>query len=117
VPTGRWFDAVVVDAFDGVLVIGRIRHRSGPVVEDQVADVVTWLVPVGTARAWRLAGVRVLGRGDEIRLPPPGWRGAIQWLVEPPAVGDCLTGAELLHTTLTRVLGERRRWNAEGRRG
>ncbi|MEO3751939.1 hypothetical protein [Streptomyces sp. B6B3] len=116
-PTGRWFDAVVVDAFDGVLAIGRIQHRSGPVVEDQVADAVTWLVPVGTASAWRLAGVRVVGRGHEIHVPSPGWHGVVQWLIEPPAVGDCLTGPELLHDALTRVLGERRRWDAEGRRG
>ncbi len=82
-PCGRWFDAV--------LAIGRMQHRSGPVIEDQVQDAVTWLVPVGTADAWDLPGVQVLGHGHEIRVPPPGWRGAIQWLMEPPAVGDCLT--------------------------
>ncbi len=105
VPCARWFDAVLVGAFDAVLAIGRMRHRSGPVIEDQVEDAVTWLVPVGTADAWRLSGVRVLGRGHEIRVPSPGWHGVIRWLVEPPAVGDCLTRPELLHDTLREARG------------
>ncbi|MEO3749493.1 hypothetical protein [Streptomyces sp. B6B3] len=100
VPCARWFDAVCVDAFDAVPAIRRMGHRSGPAIEDQAEDLVTWLVPVGAADGWRLAGVRVLGRGQEIRVPPPGWRGAIQWLVEPPAVGDCLTSPLLLHDAL-----------------
>ncbi len=78
-------------------------HRSGPVIEDQIEDVVTWLVPVDAAHAWRLAGVTVLGAGRELRVPPPHWSGAIRWLLEPPAVGDCLTRPEFLHTSLITV--------------
>ncbi|MEO3749210.1 hypothetical protein [Streptomyces sp. B6B3] len=100
VPCGRYFDAVLVDAFDAVRALARIRHRSGPVIEDQIADAVTWFVPVGAADAWQLAGVRVLRRGHEVRVPPPGWQGAIRWLMEPPAVGDCLTRPALLHIAL-----------------
>ena len=117
VPCARWFDAVTVDAFDAVIAIGRMQHRSGPVIEDQVEDAVTWLVPVGTADAWDLPSIQVLGKGHEIRVPPPGWHGVIRWLMEPPAVGDCLTRPGLLHTTLTAVLGDRRRWSREARRG
>ncbi|MEO3752477.1 hypothetical protein [Streptomyces sp. B6B3] len=117
VPCGRWFDAVVVDAFDAVCAIGLIQHRAGPAIEDQTKDTVTWLVPVRTADVWKLPGVDVLGAGREIQVPPARWKTTRRWLIEPPVAGDCLTSPELLYATLTEVLGTRRRSSRGPRHG
>ncbi|MEO3751022.1 hypothetical protein [Streptomyces sp. B6B3] len=94
-PCGRWFDAVVVDAFDAVLAIGRIQHRSGPVIEDQVEDAVSWLVPIDTADAWGLRGIRILGgrrSGSRRRAGAErssGWSNHPPWATASPARNCC----------------------------
>ncbi|MEO3755010.1 hypothetical protein [Streptomyces sp. B6B3] len=114
-PCGRWWDAVQLAAFDAVLVINLMQHRSGPAIEDQNEDTVTWLVPVRTTDGWRIPSVTVLGRGQQIHVPPPRWATSRRWLIEPPVVGDCLTSPELLRTALATVLGSPRRGDGEVR--
>ncbi len=91
-----------VGAFDGIRAVGRLRDRSGPVVEDQAAGVVTWLVVPGAADGWGLPGVTVLGAGRTLAVPPASWTGgpAVRWLVPPPVVGDCLTEPDGLRGVL-----------------
>ncbi|MDT0347644.1 hypothetical protein [Streptomyces litchfieldiae] len=100
VPCGRWFHAVRVVAADGRRAADRLGPRSGPVIEDQAAGTACWLVAPRAADTWRLAGVRVLGAGREIAVPPASWTAgpSTRWLVPPR--GDCLTAPGPLHDVL-----------------
>jgi hypothetical protein len=117
VPTGRWFDAARVPSSDGARAISLLQDDSGPVIEDQAASTLTWLVRVDSLNGSDLAGVEVLSAGRVVAVPPATWTGTMfRWLIPPPAEGDCLTSSESLHTALATVLGERRRWDGEARR-
>jgi hypothetical protein len=102
VPCARWFDAVRIGVVHGIRAVGRLRDRSGPVVEDQAAGLVTWLVAPGAADGWALPGVTVLGAGGTLAVPPASWTDgpALRWLVPPPVVGDCLTEPDALRVVL-----------------
>jgi hypothetical protein len=109
-PCGRWFDAVRVARFDGVLAISRLQERSGPVIEDQGAGVLCWLVPVAAADGWELPGVEVLGMGCSLAVPPARWTQgpAVRWLIAPGVGGDCLTNPSSLRDALARAADARR---------
>ncbi|MDT0346875.1 hypothetical protein [Streptomyces litchfieldiae] len=92
-PCGRWFDAVQLPEFVGRRVLSRLLDRTGPVVQDQVQDMLTWLVAPGAADGWeeRVPGVAVLGAGRSLAVPPASWRcgptatagSSIRWLTQP----------------------------------
>ncbi|MGK5531362.1 hypothetical protein [Streptomyces sp. URMC 129] len=113
VPCGRWFDAVRMPSVTGFPVMARLWERSGPVIEDQAGQVLTWLVEPGTADGWEPAGgVAVWGRGRCLPVPPAGWvNGAwsgapvTRWLIRPAGTG--LTDAKVLRDALAEVVGER----------
>lgn len=114
VPCGRWWDAVQLPTFTAVRLIGQLADASGPVVQDQQRDTVTWLLPAGTPRTDYGPEVTVLDLGHAIRIPPAAWRGgpydgapAVRWLI-PPA-GDCLTDPAVLYGALDVVLAGVRR--------
>ncbi|TDC15435.1 hypothetical protein E1265_26720 [Streptomyces sp. 8K308] len=110
VPTGRWFDAVQVPSLTSAYVLGRLDGRSGPVVEVQEHGVVRWFVGPRMAAGWpRLPGVRVLGHGHYVAIPPAEWCASpteggppIRWLVPPR--GSCLTNADALREALAATL-------------
>ncbi|WP_190233036.1 hypothetical protein [Streptomyces avicenniae] len=113
-PLGEWFDAVRVPEFQGLYAFARLQAagRGGPVVEDRVRHLLYWLVPPGTAgcRDWP-RGVRALGRGHILAVPPADrvgepWagEGEAQWVMYRPS-GRCLTDPDVLHAALTRVFG------------
>ncbi|WP_159029912.1 hypothetical protein [Streptomyces marincola] len=108
---GRWWEGVRLPTFVGLRVLSRLRERSGPVIEDRVAESMTWLVRVGAAEGWeRLApGTHVLRAGWEIAVPPVGcvggpWEGgaSLRWLSRPTAT--CLTHPPDLLDALRHVL-------------
>lgn len=105
IPAGRWFDAVQVDSFTAVSVLGRLAGCSGPVVEDQTQGLAWWLVAPRIAVAWELPGVCVLGHGHYVTVPPAEWW-ATSWLGGPPVrwlvppVGSCLTDPVALYDAL-----------------
>ncbi|MDT0342457.1 hypothetical protein [Streptomyces litchfieldiae] len=92
-PCGRWWDAVQLPTFVGVRVVSRLGERSGPVVQDQVAEMLSWLVRPGAAVGWeeRVPGVAVLGAGRSLAVPPASWRcgPSMRWLIRPTKT--CLT--------------------------
>ncbi|MDT0341576.1 hypothetical protein [Streptomyces litchfieldiae] len=106
-PCGRCFDALQLPTFVGARVISRMLDRSGPVIEDQVAETLSWLVKPGAADGWeeRVPGVAVLGAGRSLAVPPASWRcgPSTRWLR--PARGDCLTDPGALYDALRHVLG------------
>ncbi|TDC67777.1 hypothetical protein [Streptomyces hainanensis] len=113
-PAGRWWDAVVVDSFTAIYVLGRLIGRSGPVVEDQGRQLALWLLPPGAAANWDLPGVQVLGHGHYVTIPPAEWcwgpwwedaRRPIRWLV--PLLGeDHRADPAALHLALARTVAE-----------
>ncbi|RKN61844.1 hypothetical protein D7231_31720 [Streptomyces klenkii] len=97
-PAHRWWDAVRLPGFVGQRVVAALRRERGPVpvIEDQMADTYTWLVPIGTADGWDAIGAHVLNYGV-IPVPPQrfstgAWTAgaAIRWLVAPggPRLAD-----------------------------
>ncbi|GAA2055722.1 hypothetical protein GCM10009757_32900 [Streptomyces cheonanensis] len=98
VPCGRWWDAVQVP---------RLRWRDlaeeapgNGVLEDRSDDVLTWLLPVGAAAGWGRGGVRVLGRGYHLPMPPGEWRTGwwLTWRTPPRGTG--LTDPAVLRALL-----------------
>ncbi|MGK5530140.1 hypothetical protein [Streptomyces sp. URMC 129] len=109
-PCGRWFDAVRVSSNTAFYGIARLHDRSGPVIEDQVQQILTWLIHPATAEGWCLPGVKVVGRGRYVAVPPASWvKGSwwgapsTRWLIPPR--GSCLTDAKYLHDALAEVIG------------
>ncbi|UCM87477.1 hypothetical protein [Streptomyces marincola] len=109
-PCGRWWDGVQLPTITGTQIIGHLRERSGPVVEDQATGLMTWLIPVGAADAWepRRADVSVLGAGRVLLVPPVEWSGGpwhggfpTRWLIPPRET--CLTGPADLFAALRTV--------------
>ncbi|MDT0306884.1 hypothetical protein RM780_07895 [Streptomyces sp. DSM 44917] len=97
-PCHRWWDAVRLPGFAGQRVVAALRREHGPVpvIEDQLADTHTWLVPIGAADGWDAIGAHVLNYGV-IPVPPAqfstgAWTAgaAIRWLVSPggPRLAD-----------------------------
>ncbi len=117
-PCGRWFDGVRLPVFAGMRVVDGLRGLSGPVVQDQIADVLTWLVRPGAADGWerRAPGVDVLREGRVLAVPPASWcdgpwtgGSATRWLIAPTAT--CPTDPPVLLGALRQVcppLGGRR---------
>ncbi|MDT0347707.1 hypothetical protein [Streptomyces litchfieldiae] len=105
-PCGRWFDAVRLPCFVGARVVSRLGDACGPVVQDQVAEMLSWLVRPGAAVGWeeRVPGVAVLGEGRSLAVPPASWRcgPSTRWLR--PARGGCLTDPYALYGALRHVL-------------
>ncbi|MDT0309069.1 hypothetical protein RM780_19190 [Streptomyces sp. DSM 44917] len=88
-PCHRWWDAVRLPGFVGQPVLAGLRRVRGPVIEDQMADTYTWLVPIGAADGWEAIGAHVLNYGL-IPVPPArfdagAWTAgaAIRWLAPP----------------------------------
>ncbi|ONK11020.1 hypothetical protein [Streptomyces sp. MP131-18] len=113
-PCGRWFDGVGLPTFVGLRVVSRLRERSGPVVQDQVADVLTWLVLPGAAEEWeeRAPGVDIVRGPRVVAVPPAAWcegpwtgGSAIRWLIRPTPT--CLTDPPVLLDALRHVLPPR----------
>jgi hypothetical protein len=107
-PAGRacgfWFDAAQLPSFAATPVIRRLGDRSGPVLEDQVAEVTTWLIPVGSATGWDQPAIEVLGSGRLLTIPPPDTLGRrVHWRIAP--TGTCLTDPHALHDALRAVYG------------
>ncbi|MFD5315245.1 hypothetical protein [Streptomyces sp. NPDC127098] len=106
VPVGRWFDVVEVPGLASARVLGRLHWRTGPVVEMQQRGVVSWFVVPGAAAGWEtLPGVRVLGHGYYVEVPPAGWCASpreggppVRWVVPPR--GRCLTDSDALREAL-----------------
>ncbi|WP_165956177.1 hypothetical protein [Streptomyces hainanensis] len=116
-PAGRWWDVVQVPSSTSAHVLGRLDARSGPVIEIQERAVVRWLVaPRATAGWQRLPGVRVIGHGHYVAIPPAEWRASrdgappLRWLVPPR--GRCLTEAEALREALAATLLAPAVWEA-----
>ncbi len=110
-PCGRWFVGVRLPTFVGLRVVNRLRERSGPVVQDQVAEVVTWLVAPGAAEGWErlVPGVDVVRAPRVLAVPPASWCDgpwsggpATRWLIAP--AGTCLTDPPVLLAALRHVL-------------
>ncbi|MFE0688424.1 hypothetical protein ACFV0Z_09795 [Streptomyces xiamenensis] len=102
VPCGRWWDAVQVPRSRQRDLAGEVP--GGGVLEDQSEDVLTWLLPVGTAPAgWGRGGVRVLGRGYHLPVPPGEWRTGwwLTWRTAPR--GDGLTDPDALRALLAEL--------------
>ncbi|MDT0445706.1 hypothetical protein [Streptomyces johnsoniae] len=113
-PCGRWWDGVRLPTFVGMRVVNRLRKHSGPIVQDQVAEDVTWLVPPGAADGWeeRAPGVDVLRAPRVVAIPPAAWcdgpwsgAPATRWLIRPTTT--CLTDPPLLLDALGHILPAR----------
>ncbi|MDT0307415.1 hypothetical protein RM780_10615 [Streptomyces sp. DSM 44917] len=103
-PCGRWFDAVEVYGAAGPRTLTLLGERSGPVIEDQARGVLHWLIAPGSGDAWlppAAPGIRVLGAGHQLAVPPAAWtRGpATRWLLPPR--GTCLTDVRRLCDAMT----------------
>lgn len=108
---GVYFDAVRLSSFDATRTISRLRDRSGPVIEDASIAVIAWLVRPGSATAWDLPGVQVLGADYDLMVPPADHRvdHRLRWCGPAPGPGaDCLTDSGLLHDALTETLRPQR---------
>lgn len=105
-PCGRWWDTVRTSSFNGILAIGHMGGRTGPIIEDQTSRTFHWLVPVDSAAGWSLPHVDVLGAGCTLRVPPAAWieGPAVHWEVPVPASGNVLTDPAALHDALHRSL-------------
>ncbi|MGA5822580.1 hypothetical protein ACPC54_32555 [Kitasatospora sp. NPDC094028] len=100
-PAGRHWDVLSVP--------GRLGHPAlevldagpcGPVLADFDEDLVSFLVPVGTAARWVGTGVRGSGEGTWIVVPHPDRvRRRVRWLVPPDGSGR-LTDPMLLELAL-----------------
>jgi hypothetical protein len=101
---GRWWDAVTVDAFDGVRALAHLGDECGPFIEDRAAATMTWLVAPDCAAGWELRGVRVRGLGHWLTLPPTMWEGSPRWRRVPPEQQGWLTRPTALHAALGAVL-------------
>ncbi len=106
-PCGRWWDAVRVDAFDGVRAIAHLGDDSGPLVEDTAAHTMTWLVHTGTTAGWQLRGVPLLRQGQWLTIPPTTWQGSLRWQRAPAGSRGWLTRPTLLHEALQQVAPRR----------
>lgn len=81
-----------------------LGSQSGAVIEDTFAGALYWLLPPGTTATWHTPGIRALGLGHHVAVPPPGrvhgpglrWvlpvRGG-QWVTDPAALSSALTVA------------------------
>jgi hypothetical protein len=104
---GDWFDAVRVPLDLGLSALRLLGDDSGAVVRDGFGAILYWLVTPGSAAAWRLERVAVLGRGHHVAFPPlhrttgPG----LYWQVA-PARGHEWTSAPRLHAALDAALHE-----------
>ncbi|MDT0308372.1 hypothetical protein RM780_15585 [Streptomyces sp. DSM 44917] len=94
---------------DGLCALRLLGNAAGPVIEDQAKGTLCWLVAVGAADTWRLAGVRILVRGDQLAVPPAAWTQgpATRWRVPPR--GTCLSEPRPLHDALAVATSERPR--------
>lgn len=101
-PCGRWWDAVRVPTPVGLHALRVLDELSGPVIEDQGPWVLYWLVPPGSADHWRLAGVKVLGAGHMLAVPPADYIASPsrRWKVPLKARGNGLTDPAGLHAAL-----------------
>ncbi|MBH1934035.1 hypothetical protein I5Q34_06965 [Streptomyces sp. AV19] len=90
-PAGRLWDVLVVPAALGrpaAELLSRRTRRPGPVLCDERAGRVGFLVAPGTAGRWVGTGVRGVGDGAWVVVPHP-LRGValIRWLVPPDGSG------------------------------
>jgi hypothetical protein len=109
VQAGRWWDAIVVPQQRGLDALEVLDHETGrdpgPVAWDQnsMSPRLYFLVPLGTADGWRVAGTQALGETAYVGLPgwttiePPG----LFWLCPPDPDGpDGLVDAGALRRAL-----------------
>ncbi|MEZ0067194.1 hypothetical protein ABIA32_003207 [Streptacidiphilus sp. MAP12-20] len=106
---GVVWDAVRADLELGIEALDRLRlaGRAGPALCAVRENLVTVLVPVGTARSWTppIAGVTAFGRGEPLRVPVPRISfGPYHWLVPPDGSGF-LTDPCWLRRALLRAQG------------
>ncbi|CAL9402311.1 hypothetical protein SUDANB171_01481 [Streptomyces sp. enrichment culture] len=104
VPCGRWFDAVQVPRTTAAVLLTLVPSRG--VVEDQTNDTMAWFIPV-SARAVPVGGVRVLGIGDLVHVPPAD-RGPLRggvWRWAAPPCGDCVSDPAPLCASLAALEG------------
>lgn len=110
---GRWWDAVRVLAFDGVLAMGVLGPTTYSLIglNEPEAALFQWLVSPSAAADWDLPHVGVLGDCAQAPIPPAAWTeeaNRAAWWVAPPR-GDCLADPDRLHEALVRVRPERPR--------
>ncbi|GAA0428524.1 bifunctional DNA primase/polymerase [Streptomyces luteireticuli] len=107
-PAGRLWDVLVVPAALGrpaAELLSRRTRRPGPVLCDERAGRVGFLVPPGTAGRWVGTGVRGVGAGGWVVVPHPlRGRSPVRWLVPPDGSG-VLTDPVGLEGALHRVVG------------
>ncbi|WP_326599865.1 hypothetical protein [Streptomyces sp. NBC_01803] len=105
-PCGLAWDAVITTYIDGIRALGHLGLASRACMQDPEADLVAWLVKPGSAEGWDLPGVRVLGRGEHIDVPPaePLDTATLQWAIEPDPE-DYWTCPRQLHRAVATVAG------------
>ncbi|MER5785209.1 hypothetical protein ABT104_26380 [Streptomyces mobaraensis] len=102
-PAGRLWDVLI---FPGGLgrptadVLAERSGRPGPVLADERAGRIGFLVPPGTAARWLATGVRGAGPGTWIVVPHPVRNASlVRWLVPPDGSG-VLTDPVVLELSL-----------------
>ncbi|WP_307721121.1 hypothetical protein [Streptomyces otsuchiensis] len=98
-PAGRMWDVLTLPSALGreaLDVLHRLGEVTGPVLADEEADRVGFLVPAGTSARWVGTGVSGVGSGSWIALPHPRRRtGRVRWLVAPDGSGELTDPARL----------------------
>ncbi|WP_373921832.1 hypothetical protein [Streptomyces sp. T12] len=90
---GRLWDVLTVPEHLGLSALGLLKRAqlraSGPVLVNCGARRVGFFLPPDPATEWVGPGVRHVGRGSWVAVPPPyrssGWR--LEWLLPPDGTG------------------------------
>lgn len=90
---GRIWDVLSVPEHLGLTALNLLRRAhpraSGPVLVNSGARRVGFFLPPGPVIEWTGPGVRHVGRGSWVAVPPPyqsaGWR--LEWLLPPDGTG------------------------------
>ncbi|GAB2852004.1 hypothetical protein GCM10027074_18450 [Streptomyces deserti] len=97
---GRFWDVLTVPDRLGLLALDILWHDPlkvpGPTLVDRVAGRVGFFLPADPVSEWVGCGVRHVGRGAWVAVPPP-YRpaGRLEWLVPPDGAGTLHTPAAL----------------------
>lgn len=107
-PAGHTWDAVRTPLALGQRTLDILGRRSGAVIEDPIGRVLYWLIPTGSAAAWQLSDIRVLGAGAHLAVPPPRrtQRPGPHWRIC-PGDGQLVTDAHALHAAISDALAPR----------
>ncbi|WP_055696096.1 hypothetical protein, partial [Streptomyces prasinopilosus] len=110
---GRYWDVLSVPDRLGLLALDLLWHDPpgvpGPTLVDVTAHRVGFFLPPDPAGEWIGSGVRYVGRGSWVAVPPP-YRpgGRLEWLVPPDGTGTLHSAVPLeraLRTATTALAG------------